>query len=93
MTGEKHCLWCGVAFAPLNSKAKYCKTAHRVAAFKQRKRWKRKKERLLARQQKLEKLLALPEPQTIADLVLREEFEFRKRWAEEQIRRQKGAVS
>jgi len=93
MTEEKHCLWCGKAFAPLNSKAKYCKTAHRVAAFKQRKRWKRKTERRFARQQKLEKLLALPEPETIVDPVLREDFEFRKRWAEEQIRRQEGAVS
>ena len=92
MTGEKHCLWCGKAFTPLHPKAKYCKTAHRVAAFKQRKRWKRKKERMLARREKLEKLLALPQPEKIVDLILREELEFRKRWAEEQIRRQEGAV-
>jgi hypothetical protein len=92
MTDEKHCSWCGKAFTPKNSKAKYCKTSHRVAAFKRRKRWKRKKERMLARQEKLEKLLALPCPEEIADPILRQELEFKKRWAEEQFRRLPGAV-
>jgi hypothetical protein len=47
---------------------------------------------MLARREKLEKLLALPQPEEIVDLTLREALEFRKRWAEEQIRRQEGAV-
>lgn len=76
---EKHCLWCGVAFTPLNSKGKFCKVSHRVAFFKFKKRHQKRVER----KKKLEQLLTLPEPESIFDSILRQELETKKQWAQE----------
>lgn len=70
---EKRCVWCGRIFTPLNSKAKYCKTSHRVAAYKKAKRHQKSEEIKRVLQQEREKLAASAE--TIVDRELQQELE------------------
>jgi len=66
---EKHCLWCGKAFTPLNPKGKFCKTSHRVALYK----FKKRRLQRIARKDALEQLRwkpAIPwSEQAIRDLI------------------------
>ena len=63
MNKEKHCYFCGQAFLPKNSKARFCCTRHRVAYFKRKRRRQRAEE--------LRRRLGLPLPLTEAEGALR----------------------
>jgi len=56
---EKICLYCGKTFIPKNSKAYFCKTSHRVAFYKRKKRRQRKQEIKAIAEKMREEALAL----------------------------------
>ena len=55
---EKICMYCGKHFTPKNSKAYFCKTSHRVAFYKRKKRRMQQQELKIAHQNELEELHA-----------------------------------
>ncbi|HMK94906.1 MAG TPA: hypothetical protein VK536_05840 [Candidatus Limnocylindrales bacterium] len=58
MAKEKICLHCGAQFTPKNAKALFCKTSHRVAFYKRKKRQQNKEAAKIAYQKLREKFFA-----------------------------------